>query len=216
MLVIFSEFIDKHLIHTYIRMKPHTEISIFIYINIFMYSYRLFKIYWRTSYTYIYTHKDTHRNQFFIHINIFIYSYRPQALSVKQEEMLVIFSGFIDKHLLPSSHEKRSVALKLAIELVSMYIYMYIYIYIYILIYVYVFIVFFIYFFIFFVVYLELRIKLVYIHVYAHFYITFTMCEWWITKKPHYMHVFYICIYSWPDILSVYIYTVIITYVNDE
>jgi hypothetical protein len=157
MLVIFSEFIDKHLIHTYIRMKPHTEISIFIYINIFMYSYRLFGIYWRTSYTYIYTHKDTHRNQFFIYINIFIYPYRPHALSVKQEEMLVIFSGFIDKHLLPSSHEKRSVALKLAIELVSMYIYMYIYIYI-------------------FIVYLEVRIKLVYIYMYMHIFILHLLC----------------------------------------
>jgi hypothetical protein len=43
---------------------------------------------------------------------------RPSALSAKQEDMLNAFCSFMDKHLLPSSVEKRSVALKLSVELV--------------------------------------------------------------------------------------------------
>ena len=44
---------------------------------------------------------------------------RPASLSQKQEEMLNAFCSFVDKYLLPASVEKRSVALKLCVELVS-------------------------------------------------------------------------------------------------
>ena len=64
---------------------------------------------------------DPHSPAFFI-LSFFLFDmllFRPVALTSKQEDMLNTFCGFIDKHLLPSSVEKRSVALKLSIELVS-------------------------------------------------------------------------------------------------
>ena len=48
----------------------------------------------------------------------FFFFSRAASLHTKQEDMLKRFSAFIDKHLLPSSQEKRSVALRLCVELV--------------------------------------------------------------------------------------------------